>query len=460
MGATTPESILTVTQAGEGRSGLAYFFLSAYLWLIFLRPFDYIPSLQVFHLPLLMGGLCFVVFILTRLGTGKPLIPRTPVMKMLIVFSVWMLITIPFAFWVSNSLRAYWNDWVKDVVLFIMLGNVMMAAKQVRRAVWICIFGATCVSLIALALDVLTGQSVAKGRLVTEASGLYAGPNYFSMTLILLLPFAIMLFFLGRRLPIRIAAAGVITVFTLTNMFTESRAGVLGESLVILLALWKLRGWGFSIVKTLGVIFVGLILCAPLAPKGLWQRFSTLFEDYNRAKLSPTSAAYSAIGSLDEREELLIKAVIMTADNPIFGVGMNNFGAASHAKWNNGSSRDWLGCHNTYLEYSAELGVPGILLYLVLLYAAWKTLRSTSQRLSHRALEDLPEGKDLRLLNDATTISFWGYILYGCVAHLSYQPYFFLVAGIGEALFNISSRLEETVTETPTDLPPAPVPVA
>lgn len=453
MGATTGTPTITATQASETKSGYVYFCLIAYLFLMFSRPFDYFPALKVFHLPLVTAGLCLIAYTLNRIGSGKPLIPRTPTMKILLLLSLWILFTIPFAFWVSNSIRSYWNDWAKMVVLFLLLGNVMNRPKQVKRAIWVCMLGALPVCLSALALRLLFGESVAHGRLVAEASGIYAGSNYFSMTLILLLPFAIMIFFLDRRIPVRITAAGLIVVFTITNMFTESRAGVLGESLVVLLALWKLRDWGFSIFKTLGVIFIGLILLSPLAPKGLWQRFSTLFEDYNRTDLSPTSATYSAIGSLDEREELLMKAVIITAENPIVGVGINNFGAASHHRWNTGSGRSYLGCHNTYLEYSAELGLPGILLYLALLYAAWKTLRLTKQRVSESRVRDLPETKDLRMLNDAAAISLWGYVLFCCVAHLGYQPYFFFVAGIGEALFHISERLVNSVPDIPQDLP-------
>ncbi len=453
MGATTGISTTATGQAGEARSGMVFFFLGAYLFLIFLRPFDYIPALKVLHLPLLMAGLCLIAYFLNRLGKGEPLIPRTPTMNMFIILSIWMLVTIPFAFWGSNSLHAYWNDWLKNLALFLMLGNVMVLARQVRRAIWLCILGATAVSAIALVLDVLSGQSVAKGRLIAEASGIYAGPNYFSMTLILLMPFAIMFFFLEKRLPVRLFAGGVFAVFTVTNMFTESRAGVLGESMVVLLALWKLRDWGFSMAKSLSVIFLGLILFAPLAPKGLWDRFSTLYENYNRADLSITSQTYSAIGSLDEREELLKKAVILTAENPIFGVGMSNFGSASHKRWDTGSSRDWLGCHNMYLEYSAELGVPGLLLYLALLYAAWKTFRITRRRLLEKKVQDLPERRDLRILNDAGSISFWGYVLFGCVAHLGYNAYFFFVAGIGEALYHISARLVNSVPDTPEDNP-------
>jgi O-antigen ligase len=434
----TYNSALTATHTRQS-TGSAFFLLSAYLLLIFLRPFDFIPALKVLHLPMVAGGLCLVMYVMKSVSTGKVIFPRTPITKVLFVLSVWILLTIPFAFWVSNALLSYWNDWLKIVVLFLLLGNIIERAGQLRQAVSICILGAACVSIIAVALHVFAGESVGEGRLVTDASGLYSGPNYFSMTLILLLPYAIMFFFIDRRLTVRLAAGGVMALFTVTNMLTESRAGVLGEGLVVLLALWKLRNWGFSIVRTLGIVSLALVFLLPLAPSALWQRFSTLFVNYDLNTLDPTSATYEALTSKLEREELMVKGLILSIEHPILGVGMNNFSSASHAEWDTGSSRDWLGCHDTYLEISAELGVPGLLLYLGLLYAAFKTIRATNRQLLSSGTA-LPDSRDLRLLNDATTISFWGYVLFSAVAHLGYQPYFFVVAGLAQSLSNISMR--------------------
>lgn len=462
MATITSTSTLAVPLARENKGTLLFFLLGSYLLLIFARPFDFVPSLKVLHLPMVTGGLCLVVYAMNRMGSGKRLVPSTPVMKVLMYLSIWILLTIPFAFWVTNALESYWNDWMKVVALFVLLGNVLVRAKQVQRAVWICILGAVPVCLIALSLRLLTGESVAEGRLVTDASGLYSGPNYFSMTLMLLLPFAIMAFFLDRRVLVRVAAAAIIVIFTVTNMMTESRAGVLGEALVVGLAFWKLRSWGVSIAKTLGAVFLAMVLLAPLAPKGLWDRFSTLFVDYDLNRLDPTSATFSALTSKLEREELLIKALIMTAKHPIFGVGMNNFAPASHAEFNTGSSRDWLGCHNTFLEYSAELGILGLILYLALLYAGWKTLRRTKRLLSGPRAKEIPECKESSQLNDAATISFWGYVLFGAVAHLGYQPYFFIVAGFGEAIYNITFRQLGDSPDAPASIPPrtqfAPIP--
>lgn len=425
----------TVNPAGSGDRPLSYLLLLSYLSLLFLRPFDLIPALKVLHLPMVTGSLCLFLYAWSRLSTGRSVMPLSPITKSLVVMSVWALVTIPFSFWISGSVTAFWNDWLKMVILFLLLGNVLQSPAQVEAALWVSIIGATCISSIAIALKVLLGESVAEGRLVSDASGLYSGPNFFSMTLILLLPYVLFFFFLHRKLLVRLFAGSAVVAFTIANMLTESRAGVIGETLVTLLVFWQLRKWGVSLVKTAAFVLVGAVLLLPLAPKGLWERFSTLFVSTDVNTLDPNSAAGSALGSKRQREELIVRALILTSENPMFGVGMNNFAAAAHDRFSTGAE-DWVGCHDTFLQISSELGIPGLLFYLWLLRSAWSTVRLPRSE-GTREQADSEHERQFWLLCDATVISFLGYVLFSTLAHLGYQPYFFFVAGIGESLRNI-----------------------
>jgi len=448
------KSIAVAGAAPEERLDAAYWLLIFYLFLIFFRPFDLIPSLKVLHMPMVAGGLCVIVYVASRFFRGQSIFPLSPITKVLAGMSVWVLIAIPFSFWIHGSLTAFWNDWSKMLILFLLLANVLQSVRKMNQAVWVCVLGATGVSIIAVSLYVLFGESVSEGRLVSDASGLYSGPNFFSMTLILLLPYALFFFFLNKKWVVRALCAFIVVTFSVANMMTESRSGVLGETLVVLLVFWKLRDWGVSLFKTLGIACLAAVLCLPMAPKGLWERFSTLFMSADAAKLDPLSQAHSALGSKEQREELLVRAVIITSENPIFGVGMNNFPAASHERFNSGAE-DWLGCHDTFLQISAELGIPGLAIYLLLLYTTWKTISSTKRRLKGREAGELPDIQQLRLLTDATMVSFCGFVLFSSVAHLGYQPYFFVVAGFSQSLSFISLRVAAPAAAKTTPVPAA-----
>jgi O-antigen ligase len=79
-----------------------------------------------------------------------------------------------------------------------------------------------------------------------------------------------------------------------------------------------------------------------------------------------------------ERRELWLAALKMAADRPILGVGPDNF------RWRYG---DYTGldawntnihANNLYLEWLADTGIPGLLLFLV---ASWNILRAASRGL-------------------------------------------------------------------------------
>src|SRR5215831_6507809 len=216
------------------------------------------------------------------------------------------------------------------------------------------------------------------------------------------------------------------------------------EALLVLMVFWKLRDWGISIVKTAGALALGAVLLLPLAPAGLWQRFLALLSDSDLSKVDVNSTMGSALVSLQERQQLLLRAVILTAENPIFGVGMNNFPAAAHARFDTGPG-EWLGCHDTFLQISAELGISGLLLHLCLLYVTFKSLRQLRKNL-HSARDTIPDFVRMRLATEATMVSFWGYGAFSVIAHLGYQPYFFIVAGIAQSLINLSSPVEKRVS--------------
>jgi O-antigen ligase len=445
---------VATARARKERGSFVFVLLALYLFLLFFRPFDEVTALKVLHLPMVTGGLCLIVYLAHRFSRGQRVIPFTPIATALGLLTLWILFTIPFSFWVSGSLQTFWDAWVKMAVLFFLLANVPESSRQIWRAIWVCILGATGVSVIAVALRVLFGEAVADGRLVSNASGLYSGPNFFAMTLILLFPYALFVFFLHNRVMVRLFAGLVVAIFTIANLMTESRSGLLVEVLVVLLIFWKLRDWGISLLKTVGALVLGAVLFLPLAPAGLWQRFSALFSDSDVNHVDVNSTEGSALVSLQERQQLMVRAVILTFENPILGVGMNNFPVAAHARFDTGPG-EWLGCHDTFLQISAELGLPGLLLHLFLLYVTFKSLRQLKKRL--RSLKTaIPDAEEFRLASEATAVSFYGYVAFSVIAHLGYQPYFFIIAGVVQSLTNLLPAIERPVQVESASISVAP----
>jgi O-antigen ligase len=71
-------------------------------------------------------------------------------------------------------------------------------------------------------------------------------------------------------------------------------------------------------------------------------------------------------GSAQERQKLLQHGVVLAAAHPVVGIGMGNFHIFSIRE---------LRAHNSYVEIAAELGVAGLVAYVLLIVVPLHSLR-------------------------------------------------------------------------------------
>jgi O-antigen ligase len=376
----------------------------------------------------------------------------TPVTKLLALISFWALAGVPFAYWSGGVLSTFIFDWSKMLVLFLLLANGLTNLKQVKTIVWVSVICGIIVSITAILNYAIHGAVNAAGRLVALVNGPYSGSNYFSVTIMLFLPYTLFEMVLNPRLSRRFLAFAGVSILGVANLLTESRAGILGMALVCMAFIWYLGKWGKSLVR----IFILLALLTPvfilITPHGVWERFSTLLVDYDTQDMSVADPLRMAAGSQRERVQLIFKALGLTIQNPIFGVGMGNFSTASAHTWSTGTGRDWIQTHNTYLQFASELGVPGLLMYLIMLYLAFKGLLRPRRKLPRGDLGS--RNYQLSMLRDATVLSLLGYALVSAFSNVGYQPYFFFVAGVAEAIQRVAARATVSVPARSVAAPP------
>src|SRR6185437_3589419 len=80
-------------------------------------------------------------------------------------------------------------------------------------------------------------------------------------------------------------------------------------------------------------------------------------------------------GSMDARRDLLMESIRVTLQHPIFGVGPGNFQAYT---------KSWHVTHNTYTELSSETGIPGLALFLTILYFTFRNLKAVGKTQVHK----------------------------------------------------------------------------
>jgi O-antigen ligase len=101
-------------------------------------------------------------------------------------------------------------------------------------------------------------------------------------------------------------------------------------------------------------------------PGGYSSRITSIFD-----------SASDPTGSAQERRDLLERAAIVAMNNPIVGVGMGNYHTYSLRERK---------AHNSYLEIAAELGIAGLIAYLIMIFAPLRSLR----RIERETLAQLP----------------------------------------------------------------------
>lgn len=436
---TPPESRVVVEAPARAplleareRFSPAFSLLCVYMVLLFLRPHDYLPALAAFHLPFLVGALCAAAHVLESLGASRSLVPLSPAGKTLAALTVWMLLGLPLAFWKGGALQTITGQWLKMLVLFALLAVVVSSPERLRRILWVCTLCVVAVSALAMAGFAPAEAAVDANRLSAGLGGPYSGVNYFSFTLLTFLPFALLSFFFDPDRWTRRLAGLAAAILAAANMLTNSRMGAIGFLLILVLVGSMWRQWGRGFLTLALAALLGSVLFLALAPDAYWSRMATLVREPTTEELAFSPSLQAAVGSEQERAALLGKAVTLTLENPLFGVGAGNFTPAAAARWNTGSGRDWLVAHNTYLQVSAELGLPALALYLLLLALIFLSLRRTRSLL--RRLPDSPLLRRRLLLRDTLLAMFVVFLFAACFASVAYDANLFLVAGLAEAL--------------------------
>ena len=114
-------------------------------------------------------------------------------------------------------------------------------------------------------------------------------------------------------------------------------------------------------------------------------------------------------GSAQEREGELMRALEVASRHPIIGIGLNNYPVYSnHA----------IRAHNSFLELAAELGVVGLIAYLILIFVPLKRLKRIERETSRAA--DFRK-RELHLLSAGVQAAIIGYVVCALFSSAQYQ---------------------------------------
>lgn len=397
------------------RTGAPFWAGVGFTVVMLFSPQAYFPELASLRPAFLLAGIGIATYLYDRWVHRQPFILWTREMRLAAGLFLWAAATLPLSLWPGGSFSLLTDQYIKTLAIFWLLAHVLSSTERLRQIVWALTWMAVALSGFAV-YNYLTG-AVVQGvdeRLMGNEGSLTKNPNDMALMINLILPLTIGLFLSSKTFPLRMVLLAAIACEVATVVLTYSRAGSLALGVIFTLYLWKMRRRPER--KLLYAVLVAGMLALPLLPSSYFDRLSTI-----------SSIESDRTGSSQERWRDMTIAFTTFLSNPIkgFGIGMNVLTM-------NQARGEWRAVHNIYLEHALDLGVPGLLMFLLLLLACLQAARSAQRKSAMQG--------DNRLfhLSEAIEISLMVYAVEGMFHPVSYHIYFYYIAGLAVAVRRLS----------------------
>jgi O-antigen ligase len=339
---------------------------SDYLWmltftaLLFFRPQDQIPPLQVLHLSELTAIAGLAAMAVRRLGAGLSVAKvNTEVIGVMALGAV-IVLTIPFSSWPGGSAHVFSDIYVKIILIFALMVSTLTTPKRLQQMTWLMIVASSYIAGRAV-IDYVRGVNLVEGDRVRSAvGGMFQNPNDLALNLVTFLAPTIFIVIQDRRPSRRLLASFFAATMLAAIVCTKSRSGFLGLlAMCVVIGYYTLRARPGLLV---GAVFAAL-LALPVMPQSFWNRMDSIM-----------NAEEDQTGSREARLRLLTQGIEVFAENPLTGVGagqFQNYNAPGE------TIEKWRVTHNVWLQVASELGIFGLLAFGFLVVRSFKACLAT-----------------------------------------------------------------------------------
>jgi O-antigen ligase len=391
------------------------------LLMIVIMPYENSPYLffgssflgvfQDFTVIKLLGLAGFAWAMLRMAGGDIPSGLRSPQARFFLLFFLGVVVSSLFS---GSGFLAF----SRYLAFLVFLPFVLMAVRterDVKRVIYALVLSYTLVFPYAVRQMIRFDARL--------GTGLYES-NYFAALLLVVIPLALVL---ARQASTRKQKFGWIVaamVLVMSLLLTSSRGGLLGLLVAGMLFAYRRRGM-IGVFALLGAIVIGLTVL----PTDLGER----------ALATVQGAAVTSSGGLEASNRahtaLFWAGLQMINDSPLTGVGPQNFKELSQRY--SGLDQAYIG-HNTYLEIAAEMGLPLICIFLMMIASVFGALKRVSRGGDRDDLAGWAEGLRYGLL---------GFLVAGAFISAQYEKLFWIVVFLSIAMERVART--ESVARVP-----------
>lgn len=360
---------------------------------------------SVFVLPFLpdMLSLLFMFFLVGVFFYGETfkehqLLTQNPIDFPIILYGIIIVISTITSINPTGSFRDLALHLGGISFLFVMT-NSIKNKEDFNKIVVMLVFSATLVALYGL-YQYVVGVEIDAAWLDVENNpdirtrvySVFHNPNILAEYLIMTIPLSVSLFWYSKRMDKKVIFLGTTLAMSLALVLTLSRGGWLGFAFSALIFI-------LLVEKRL------LLTLVPITLAGVYLLPQTIINRILSIKnLSDTSNAY--------RIEMWDITIDIIRDHWIAGVG---FGHLPFKQTFETYIRTMptFHAHNTYLETAAEMGIPGLLVFLLLLFILFKYGINKLIRVEDRYISIMSAG---------VLSGLGGVLLHGAVENILYLP--------------------------------------
>ncbi len=413
-----------ITPAQEGirrrpASALAYKGLLAFTFVMLLAPQETFTQLRILRPAFLAALVAIGAYGLNRFVHREPILVRSRELWISLALVWWTLVTLPLSMWPGGSAAVLREMFIKALLMFWVIAHVVDTPQRLTRLTW----WLTLMSVPLAATGVkkyLNGefiQNVAGMRIEGYGTGLTANPNDLALMLNLLLPLCVALFLHARTFLQRTLLLGILVLTAGGVVMTFSRSGFV--TLATILALYTYRFSRQGRLSYVGVLLVAVALAVPLLPTTYVDRLATIVDTEK-----------DETGSAQVRWIDMEAAAQYVSQHPVFGAGLGQDILAL----NKVRGETWTSVHDVYLQYAVDLGLPGLILFVMLLAAAIRSAAAARREAVARGRDDIAS------IAEAIWISLLAFAVAAIFYPVGYHFYFYYFAGLAVAVWQITHR--------------------
>lgn len=338
-----------LTRNGHGLTYIGLYFFS---FLVFFRPYEIIPALGFLSATAFYFALAtLLIYLPTQLSAEGNLTAFPTEVKAVLAMMLIALLTMPIAKNPALAWETFNDTFIKAVLMFIVMVNVLRTRRRLVGLIWLALAMGVYLSYTAWQMYLRGEFAVEEYRVGVDIGGMFGNPNDLAIHLVIITPLAVALGIASKNNFMRLVYFAMAGLFIMGNFVTYSRGGFLGLLTASAVLIWKFGRKRRLYVTLSAIVFGGFgLLAAP--------------GNYGLRMLSIFIPGLDPVGSSDQRKQILERSIIVSLRNP-WGIGIGNFTIVGIGN---------LVSHNSYTQVSSELGVLGLIAYLIFIISPIRKL--------------------------------------------------------------------------------------